>query len=65
MKSPGVFHRDQGGLYDSLATRSAAETAHPDPTAYFAAVRNTRVWEATGRPDFALAVSFCRRLLEV
>ena len=58
MKSPGVFHRDQSG-------RSAVETARPDPAAYLAAVRHTRVWEATGRPEFELGVSFCRRLLEI
>ena len=58
MKSPGVFHRDRGG-------RSAAETTRPEPAAYLEAVRHARVWEATGRPQFELGVSFCRRLLEV
>jgi HprK-related kinase B len=58
MKSPGVFHRDHAG-------RRAVETARPDPAAYLDATRRTPVWEATGRPEFELGVSFCRRLLEV
>jgi HprK-related kinase B len=58
MKSPGVYHRDRAG-------RSAAETSRPEPAAYLEAVRHTRVWEATGCPQFDLGVSFCRRLLEV
>jgi HprK-related kinase B len=58
MKSPGVFHRKRGG-------QRAAATARPDPGAYLEAVRHRRVWEATGRPDFALGVSFCRSLIEV
>jgi HprK-related kinase B len=57
MKSPGVFHRDPSG-------RSASESARPGPDAYLEAVRQTRVWEATGCPEFDLGVSFCRRLLE-
>lgn len=57
MKSPGVFHRDASG-------RSASDTSRPDPTSHLEAVRQTRVWEATGRPQFDLGVSFCRRLLE-
>jgi len=57
MKSPGVFHRDASG-------RSASDTARPEPAGYLEAVRQTRVWEATGRPQFDLGVSFCRRLLE-
>jgi HprK-related kinase B len=57
MKSPGVFHRDAAG-------RSAAQTAQPEPARYLEAVRQTRVWEATGRPQFDLGVSFCRALLE-
>jgi HprK-related kinase B len=58
MKSPGVFPRDAEG-------RSAAETARPSPAAYLEAVKGTRVWEASGSPQFELGVSFCRRLLEV
>lgn len=57
MKSPGVFHRDARGC-------SASETTRPEPGGYLEAVRQTRVWEATGRPQFDLGVSFCRRLLE-
>lgn len=57
MKSPGVFQRDAGG-------RSASETARPEPVRYLEAVRQTRIWEVTGRPQFDLGVSFCRRLLE-
>ena len=58
MKSPGVFHRDPAG-------QSAADTARPEPARYLEAVRHTPVWEATGRPQFELGVSFCRGLLEV
>jgi hypothetical protein len=57
MKSPGVFHRDEYG-------HGALETTRPDPRPYLAAVRGVPVWEATGRPNFELGVSFCRRVLE-
>lgn len=62
MKSPGVFHRDASGR--SLAAQSASESTRTESAGYLDAVRQTRVWEATGRPQFDLGVSFCRRLLE-
>jgi HprK-related kinase B len=58
MKSPGVYDHDRSGL-------SGEETTRPQPAAYLEAVRHTPVWEATGRPQFDLGVSFCRGLLEV
>jgi HprK-related kinase B len=57
MKSPGVFYRDEHGPGTPEATR-------PDPRLYLDSVRGTRIWEATGRPNFELGVSFCRRVLE-
>ena len=57
MKSPGVFHRDAEG-------QSASETERPDPAGYLHVARGIKVWEAKGAPNFELAVSFCRRVLE-
>lgn len=62
MKSPGVFHRDASGA--SLSAQKAADAARTESAGYLEAARHTRVWEATGRPQFDLGVSFCRRLLE-
>jgi HprK-related kinase B len=54
IKSPGAFHVSSDG----------APSAGPDPEAYFRALRDVLVYEATGRVDFDMGVGFCRRLLE-
>ncbi len=57
MKSLGVFHRNRDGLH-------TAESSRPDARDYLDALAGVPVFEATGRPNFARAVSFCRLLLE-
>jgi HprK-related kinase B len=57
MKSPGVFHRSPDGAYTTEASR-------PAPREYLDALAGVPLFEATGRPNFTEAVSFCRRLLE-
>ena len=62
MKSPGAFHRDASGR--CLPAASPSESARHESARYLEAVRGTPVWEASGRPQLDLGVSFCRRLLE-
>lgn len=57
LKSPGVFHRSATG-------ENASESQRLDAAPYSAALDRVRVFEATGKADFRLGVSFCRGLLE-